>query len=194
MLRAAFLSLLLFSFLDAKDFGIYHEVYLIIEESLDEALSRASKEELEKGQRQFRKKLKAKGFKPEGKIYPRATQARQRFFDPSISLEEDLYDLEGKLLLAKGKKANPLDFITLDEGLLIFDAEDSDQVAWAREQAADYLWLITNGDPFKLREEEKKEVYFDQLSQICQKLEIEVLPVSVLQEGALLRIEEFELV
>ncbi|MBF4499656.1 type-F conjugative transfer system protein TraW, partial [Vibrio vulnificus] len=59
-------------------------------------------------------------------------QARTFYFDPSVTLQRNLFAPDGQLLFAAGTRKNPLVVVSLSKLLLFFDARDGAQIARAR--------------------------------------------------------------
>lgn len=120
----------------------------------------------------------------------KAEEARSRFFDPSITLSEDIKDLHGNILGRKGQVINPLGFSAFGADLLFLDGDDEEQVAWARRQAPESKWILTKGAPFEMQDAEERPVFFDQGGILTRRFGIQALPTRIRQEGKRLVIEE----
>lgn len=117
-------------------------------------------------------------------------EERRFYFDPSITVEEDLKDHKGRLIHAKGTKVNPLDFVTWGEPLLLIDGDDATQVQWALDQKGKITCI--SGSPIELMETHQRRFYFDQGGTIVKKFGIAQVPARVTQDGKLLLIEELK--
>ena len=176
--------------LNAKDLGNYGTLFKITEEDLlmilNERLSKATIDEhkQEEIQKAFVKSIET----PKGKTLPQAIKQRSFDFDPTIYLHEDLKDKEGKIILAKGSKVNPLDNTQLRENLLFFDGNDPQQLAWAKSQKG--KWILAAGRPIDLEKKEQRAVFFDQGGYLMNILGIQALPAKVTQEAKKLKVEE----
>lgn len=183
-------SLLFFSVLQAEDLGVFQETFSIKEESLEETVEKVSKEILKEAVEKSKKAIEKGEYTPQAVQIPACENSWEHYFDPSVTLEEDLYDIDGKLLVLKGERVNPLDHISLDETLIFFDADEEAQIEWAKGQKGKTFWILTSGNPFKLMKEEKREVYFDQMGALVNKFAISSIPARVFQEGKRMRVEE----
>jgi len=67
-----------------------------------------------------------------------AQTPRTFYFDPTFTLERNVFDDKGSLLFASGTRKNPLEVVSLSKHLLFFDARDQRQVTRARELIAFY--------------------------------------------------------
>jgi len=137
-------------------------------------------------------KTKERINRPQGVRLPRTTKARNFMFDPSITTRQDILDHKGYVLVARGTKANPLDFIRLHQSLLLIDGDDREQVSWGASLSG--LLVLVQGEPLKLARKLNRQVYFDQYQKIIQKFGIESVPAKVSQSGSQLVIEEIKLV
>lgn len=117
-----------------------------------------------------------------------AKVCRSFTWDPSVFVDKAITDHEGKVIVQKGTRFNPLSQVSLESNLVFFDGNSSKQIAWAREQEG--KWVLVSGNPFKLEEDEKRPTYFDQMGILVKKLGIQAFPARVFQEGQFLRIEE----
>lgn len=119
---------------------------------------------------------------------PRGAELTSRLFDPSVTIKETIKDHKGNLVVQAGRRINPLEYFSWGEPLLIFDGTDPEQVEWAIK--AKGKWVLTKGSPFKLAEEHKRWVYFDQGGIIVRKFRITHLPARIIQKDKHLLIEE----
>lgn len=184
--------------LEAKDLGTYGHLFPIEEEDLLQMLknkvNHLSKEELEKVQHhvqrhyssQFHNPLPVPGLKD-------ATVYRVFYVDPTVCVDQEIKDHEGKLVVAKGKCSNPLETVVPLDALLFFDASNPLHVEWAKTQNQLVKWVLTKGKPLEFEERENHPVYFDQFGTLVKKFGIQHLPAKVSQEGLKLKIEEFSL-
>jgi conjugal transfer pilus assembly protein TraW len=171
--------------LEAKDFGSFGPTFPIQEEDLMLVLQKrlvlAQQDEMQKA-------FIATVEKPKGKPFPKARKLRAYDYDPTLTVQEEIQDSQGKTIVAKGTKVNPLDQYSLTEDLLFFDGDDPRQVAWAKSLQG--KWILTNGKPLELEKLEEKPVYFDQGGYLTKKLGIQALPAKVSQKDRKLKVEE----
>jgi conjugal transfer pilus assembly protein TraW len=179
---AALLTLFLAAFggAHAQDLGSYGTCYPIEEEDIREAFRPRSAPKINKS------------FHPDPPSgLEIASTYRALSFDPTIKMKKEVRDLEGNVIVKKGETINPLETVSLFEDLLFFDGEDPLQVAWAKEQKG--RWILVNGSPSELEEEEERPVYFDQMGVLTERFDLEKIPCKISQEGLFLKIEEFPL-
>jgi conjugal transfer pilus assembly protein TraW len=67
---------------------------------------------------------------------PRAETSRTRRFTPAVRTGSELRDDQGRLLLRAGAVLNPLATLPLTARILVLDAQDPAEIAWARTQRA----------------------------------------------------------
>ena len=120
----------------------------------------------------------------------KAMNHQVKFVDISRTIEEDVTLPDGTILTTKGTVINPLERITLPDGILFFDGTDLEQVDWAKLQPSEFKWILINGCPLALEIKENRPVYFDQFGFLTAHFQIEFVPAKVMQEGSRLRIEE----
>ncbi|MBL8676046.1 MAG: type-F conjugative transfer system protein TraW [Alphaproteobacteria bacterium] len=152
--------------------------------------------ELERHHQELQQKAKAaiERPKPVGGI-AKARASRVFYYDPTYIVAEDIKDHRGQAFYKKGTKVNPLETVTLSQGLLFFDGDDEDQVAFVREKLKErsLKLILIKGAPLVLSEQLKVPVYFDQAGLLTKKLNIKHVPVLVTQKDLLLRIEEINI-
>jgi conjugal transfer pilus assembly protein TraW len=174
----------------AKDFGKAGSTFEIKEEGFLEMIYRKLKQlDLEKEQQKMQKIVVKKVETPNPVVgIEKATKNRSFTYDPTYTLEEDIYLPDGKVLHAKGTKINPLDQISMTKRLVFIDARDGEQIDWFKKQASrgnfrenDKLILVA-GRPFEVSKELEREVYFDQHGQLTTKFGIKAVPAVVAQE------------
>jgi len=193
------LSLLLVPTLLAKDLGCHGELFSIKEESLLEVIKRRLLNMQESGtletyQKQLAEHAKKKALTPKPLHHIHHTQLpRSFYYDPTITLSEDLKDHEGRLFGRQGDKANPLEIIPLTKELLFIDGEDEPQVTWALSRTFPSKIILIKGQSLKLEERHHRPFYFDQLGLLTGRLGIKQVPARVFQEGTRLKIEELNI-
>lgn len=189
---------------NARDFGVRGKIAPIEEEDpiiLIQSKLKTMEErgELERHNRELQKKTRMAIERPkpvEG--ITRTTKARMFYYDPTYIVPEDIKDHQGRTIHFKGTRINPLETISLSQGLLFFDGDDEDQVAFAKKKLKEKLaensvkLILMKGAPLSLSEELKVPVYFDQSGLLTKKLGIHHVPALVTQEDMRLRIEEIK--
>jgi conjugal transfer pilus assembly protein TraW len=185
----------------AKDLGTHGVIYPIEEEDpivlIQSKLRRMEERgELQRHNQELQKKAKAAIEHPkpvEG--ITKARESRVVYYDPTYEVPEDIKDHTGYVFYKKGTKINPLETVTLSQGLLFFDGDDDAQVAFAREKLKEssLKLILVKGAPLTLSEHLKVPVYFDQAGLLTKKLGIDHVPALVVQKDLLLCIEEIDI-
>lgn len=199
----ALLFLLFSNIASAKDLGIHGVFYEITEKNLLEEIQEKLQEAKKDGRlEKFQNSVKDKMFdqvnnpKPVNGIH-KATSNREWLYDPSISLNEDLKDQNGKVFYRAGTKVNPLDKISLTKALLFIDGSDEEQVKWAikyyQQRKAKAKIILIKGKVIELMKKNKVRLYFDQTGVLVNKFSIRAVPALVEQEGKMLRVKEVAL-
>ena len=149
---------------------------------------------LETYQKQLAEHAKKKALNPEPLHHIQHTQLpRSFYYDPTLTLSEDLIDHDGQIFGKQGDKANPLEIIPLTKELLFIDGEDELQVTWALSRTFPSKIILVKGQPLKLEERHHRPFYFDQLGLLTGRLGIKQVPARVFQEGTRLKIEELNI-
>ncbi len=83
---------------------------------------------------------------------PVATEDRIRWIDPTLTAAADIRLPDGAILVAAGESVNPLEQLPFTQRLVVFDAADPDQVAFAQARADERsskatLFLLTDLSP-----------------------------------------------
>lgn len=189
------LFLLLQAALPAKDLGIRGYSFPVQEESFAEYLLKEmqglSREENLKRLELAKRKLVYLAKHPQPVPFLREAQkARTFFFDPSYTAAEELKDANGRIILRKGDRINPLEIKPLSSGLLFFDGENEEHLSWAKQQSGVFKWILTKGAPIALEERERFPVYFDQGGKYSSFFGLQHIPARVTQSESVLLIEE----
>jgi conjugal transfer pilus assembly protein TraW len=193
-LKAALLALLLSSELDAKDLGIYGSTSSISEEDLIQFIKERIQSFSEEDRQQFMQSMQnyfvSELKKPmEVKGIRKAKKYSVIYFDPSICVDQDIFNHKGQIVVKKGTIVNPLSQVSLDQDLLFFDATDSEQLAWAESFSSSSKWILVKGQPMQLEKDLNRPIYFDQGGILIKKFGITQVPAHVSQEGIQLKIE-----
>jgi conjugal transfer pilus assembly protein TraW len=173
----------------ARDFGIRGKIASITEEDPILLIQSKLKTMEERGELklhnlELQKKTRAAIERPkpvEG--VTNAQKDRIFYYDPTYVVKEDLKDHQGRVFYKKGTRINPLETVNLSQGLLFFDGDDADQVAFAKEKlkVGPLKLILTKGAPLALSEEFKVPVYFDQSGHLTKQLGIHHVPSLVTQ-------------
>ena len=124
----------------------------------------------------------------------KADRTTTRLFDPTITLQADILDHDGRRIWAKGTRVNPLDTVPLRAALIFLDGDDQAQLEWAfAHKSKSAKLILTKGAPLKLMKARQRRFYFDQGGKLTAHFEIKALPAMVDQQGRMLRIREYAL-
>ena len=184
----------------ARDYGQQGTVYPIVEQDfLKEIMAKLRVMEqngkLAKFQNSVKKQMGDSVNKPKPVVGITTTKfAKSWLFDPTVFLNHDLADQNGRVFYKAGKKVNPLDHISLTRTLIFIDGDDEIQVKWALKQdkikKGKTKIILVKGAIIDLMKQTKTRLYFDQNGTLTKKFSIEHTPAKVEQEGKKLRISE----
>ena len=182
----------------AEDLGVHGKVYPIKEIDLarsiqDKLLKLEESGELLKIKQEQQDKVKQRAERPkEVKGLKRATVNKEFTYDPSITANKNIYDHQGNIIVAKGKRVNPLSYRALPQRLLFIDGDSEDQVNWAFSKAekTPSMIILIRGNIMQMMRNHKIRLYFDQNGYMVKTFGIKALPAEVRQEGDVLVIRE----
>jgi conjugal transfer pilus assembly protein TraW len=188
----------------AGDLGTYGETFKIVEIDLlkvmaaklrkmqaDGSFDRMNKEIAERSRRKVENPDPIAGIRT-------TIEPRSWLHDPTIIVQQDIADNNGRVFARKGDRINPLERMpTFNETMLFIDARDPKQIQLAsdyrKKQGAERLKVIlTAGSPTNLMRKWESVVYFDQAGLITDQLGIKQVPAYVEKEGNKLRIREMK--
>jgi len=123
------------------------------------------------------------------------TRAPRTFhYDPSVTAQDPVRDHEGRVLVAAGTRVNPLDYVSLSNHLVFFDARDRAQTRKALDLHRLYQGrvrlILVGGSYIDFMRRHDMRVYYDQQGLLVQRLGIRQVPALVSQDGKRLRIDE----
>ncbi|AGG89115.1 TrbC family F-type conjugative pilus assembly protein [Rhodanobacter denitrificans] len=137
---------------------------------------------------------------------PHASTSETYQIDPTITVTHDIRTPDGIVLARAGQKVNPLDTAPIAETLLVFDASDADERAFARHQvqlaagkpivAMSTTVPATAGDGWATWRAWQAEVgthLFAYLPAMAKRLNLTGSPSIVRQEGRLLTVQQIAL-
>jgi conjugal transfer pilus assembly protein TraU len=121
----------------ARDYGLHGAVWPVIEPDLLQQIH-ARLTQLEKTgetarlNEELKRRTIARVNRPEPVAgVTLASALRSWRFDPTITVERDIADDKGRLIIAAGTRVNPLDTVPLRAPLVFLDGDDPAQLAWA---------------------------------------------------------------
>lgn len=113
-------------------------------------------------------------------------------FDPTITVERDIADNRGRVIVAAGTRVNPLDTVPLRAPLVFLDGDEPAQLAWALKRfgSTPAKLILVKGAPLELMKVRQRRFYFDQGGTLVKRFGIRAVPASVEQRGRVLVITE----
>lgn len=183
----------------STDLGVVGKVYPVAEHSLLDVLMERLKQAQSSGEfarieQAARQLWQAYAQQPPGQHFPRVPKARTRQLDMSLTVEHDLADADDNVFAKAGTKVNPLAMMQLSKDILLFDATDAAQAAWARRYIAaserPIKPIVTAGPVLQLMQDWNVQLWFDQGGYLAKRFRIQYLPVVLRQRGELLELEE----
>jgi conjugal transfer pilus assembly protein TraW len=186
----------------AEDLGTVGQTYAIAEPHLLNYIEKTLREKEKSGELanledQAKSRVIESIRNPKALAGIRPTQmARTFYFDPSITVEQNITDDKGNIIVPAGTTNNPLEVVSLSKHLLFFDGSDSEQVRHARALIDHYGGkvkpILVAGSYLDLMKAWQLSVYFDQQGALTGKFGITQVPALVSQEGLRLRIDEIK--
>lgn len=167
----------------------------IAETSLIEfMMTRMKQVDLKKAEEEIKARVVKSARNPKPIFTETAECKKQRtwFIDPTVTLDQDVTDHTGKVLVKKGTTYNPLELRTLSTQMIFILGTNRKQVEWALKQPKSKIVLV-NGSPLDLEEQHQTAFYFDQGGLLCSKLGITAFPALAVQDKGQLRCEEVAL-
>ena len=123
----------------------------------------------------------------------KATKGSVRYFDPSYTLTETIYDQDGQIIAPAGTVVKPLEVAPIPFKMFFFDGREPDQIELAKKLAAEYgesfMPILTAGNWYELSVEMDQAVYYDQEGRMSKSFQLNEVPSLVSQEGDQLRVE-----
>lgn len=195
---ATALALIVASQASARDYGQQGTVWPVIEPDLLQQIH-ARLTQLEKTGETARlnEELKRRTIARVNRPVPvagltLASAARSWRFDPTITVERNIADDKGRVIIAAGTRVNPLDTVPLRNPLVFLDGDDPAQLAWAarRYSATKAKLILVRGAPLELMKSRQRRFYFDQGGTLVKHFGIRAVPATVEQQGRVLLITE----
>ncbi len=119
-----------------------------------------------------------------------AKEYRVSFYDPTITVKEDIKDHNDKVIIKKGAIFNPLKTMKVNEKLIFIDGTEKEHLKWAKSLGKGHKWILVKGNPMKLEKRYKIPIYFDQYGVLVKTFDIKNVPAKVSQDKERLKIEE----
>lgn len=121
-----------------------------------------------------------------------AAATRSWRFDPTITVDRDIADEKGRVIIAAGTRVNSLDTVPLRAPLVFLDGDDPAQLAWAARRfgATRAKLILVRGAPLELMKARQRRFYFDQGGSLVKHFGIRAVPATVEQQGRVLLVTE----
>ncbi|MCW6015703.1 type-F conjugative transfer system protein TraW [Serratia marcescens] len=122
----------------------------------------------------------------------RALRYERRWFDPSIRLDKDVSDHEGRVFARAGEVFNPLSVVPFNETLMFIDGDDTEQVAWVARQKPVTLIsriILVKGNIPETSETLDSRIFFDQNGALTTRFAISEVPARVTAAPSGLRLK-----
>lgn len=178
-----------------KDLGVHGKLYEIKEEDMLSYVRRKAGEIDMRALRESMERKLKESYAQHSFVsldVPSATEERVRYVDPSVNVQNPLYDHTGKMIFPAGV-INPFDHVPLSKSILVLR---EDQVKMALEEigkrGGNPILLLTDGDIRKASSLAGRMVY-KASSFMLRRLQIEKVPSLVTQDGQRLRVKEMVL-
>lgn len=187
--------------LAARDYGQQGALFPIVEPDLLEQI-RAKLQRLEASgetarlNADLKKRTIARVNRPEPVAGLGAAMVlRQWRFDPTITVEQDISDDKGRLIITAGTSVNPLDTVNLRQKLVFIDGDDAGQLTWAIKsyKQTNAKLILVKGAPLDLMRARQRRFYFDQGGHLVKRFGIRAVPAIVEQHGRILMVSEVPL-
>ncbi|MRN39288.1 conjugal transfer protein TraW [Neisseria sp. N95_16] len=122
-----------------------------------------------------------------------AEKSSVRYFEPSYTLPENIYDHENRIIATAGTVIKPLEVAPIPFKMFFFDGREPAQVdlaaKLAKEHGEAFMPILTAGDWYELSARMNQAVYYDQQGKMSRSFQLSEVPSLVSQEGQRLRIE-----
>lgn len=182
----------------ARDYGQHGTIWPIVEPDLL-AQIHARLTHLEKTgetarlNEELKRRTTARVNRPEPVAGIRSASATRSWrFDPTITVERNIADDKGRVIIAAGTQVNPLDTVPLRSPLVFLDGDDPAQLAWAARRfgSARAKLILVRGAPLELMKTRQRRFYFDQGGSLVKHFGIRAVPATVEQQGRVLLVTE----
>lgn len=182
----------------AKDFGQRGQVYPIIETNFLDYIYQRLKTYQNTGKLaelkiMMQEKVEQTVIRPRGINLMSAVKVRIRNYDPSLTLDKDIRNHEGRLIASKGTVVNPLSYVALSKQLIFINADRPSELEFAKTKLKDNFnnkIILVNGNVKEANQVIGAPVYFDQAARLINRFGLEYTPTVVEQNGDKLKITE----
>jgi conjugal transfer pilus assembly protein TraW len=109
----------------------------------------------------------------------KCTKSRTWFYDPTLTVPNDITDHKKRVLIKKGTLYNPLLHRAPSSQLIFIEGTDQAQLDWALAQNGATKIVLVSGSVLACEERYNKPFYFDQGGWLCHKFGIKAFPATV---------------
>jgi hypothetical protein len=187
-------------FLQAKNLGTFGQTYEIKEkDALEEIYEQADKINLKEKYKTAREKAVNK-YKPKNYVRLPETQ-KEKIYSSKLmyTLEFDIPDQFGNILYPKGYEYNVLDYINMQEKIIVFDITNQKHLDWIKDnnflEEINVIFVATNGvakDLIDFISKNYRKVFFC-TQDIVDVFKVESVPSIVTQEQNYFKIHSIKL-
>ena len=175
-----------------KDLGVHGQLYEIKEEDMLSYIRRKSGEIDMAALRESMERKLEESWAQHSFVsldVPSATEERVRYVDPSVNVQNPLYDHTGKIIFPAGV-VNPLDHVPLSKSILVLREDQVKRVLEETDKRGEKpILLLTDGDIRRASLLSGQTVY-KATPFMLRRLGVEKTPALVTQEGKKLRVKE----
>jgi conjugal transfer pilus assembly protein TraW len=176
-----------------KNLGTIGRTYPIVEPDLvEEIKADIDYEKLSKVMAEQRRNYQAKD------IYalPAVKRDRTFFVDMTYTLDHDIAGENEEIMYPRGLTWNPLDYVSLQGGLLVINGEDEKQVEWFLKSPYNknrqIKLLISAGFAAPLMKQLDRPVFY-LTKTIADRLQLAAAPCVITQNGKMMMVQEIKI-
>ena len=187
---------LMFNLSHAKDFGVAGHSWPIIEQDMVAYIKERLEQLKADGTIDAKnEELKQKTINYVNQPYPvqgvgYANKTRTWLYDPTLTVQKDIYDGDGRVFIKRGTTVNPLQHMPMTKTLVFVDGDKKSHIRFARSLPGDVKIILIKGRPIDLMKKIKVPVFFDQKGDLIKRFSIKNVPATVKQEGLYLKVME----
>ncbi len=177
----------------AKNLGTIGTTYQVVEPDLvEEVKARIDKGKMAKIMEEHRQNYKAKD------IYALPTAKRDRtfFVDMTYTLDHDIPGENGEIMYERGLTWNPLDYVSLPDGLMVINGESAKQVEWFEKSPyyknKQIKLHISAGFAAPLIKHLDRPVFY-LTKTIADRLQLAAVPCVITQNGKKMMVQEVKI-
>jgi conjugal transfer pilus assembly protein TraW len=186
-------GLLPVSLASGKNLGAIGRTYPIVEPDLVEEIKAAiDYEKLAKIMAEQRRNYQAKDIH----ALPAVKRDRTFLVDMTYTLDHDIPGENGQIMYRRGLTWNPLDYVSLQGGLVVINSEDEKQVEWFLKSPYNknrqIKLLISAGFAAPLMKQLDRPVFY-LTKTIADRLQLAAAPCVITQNGKKMMVQEIKI-